>query len=434
MRKRISSILAASLFLLVGTMGCKDDDCCTTGPISSGEQGVPTEISIHLKFHHSTRATADSNSTEEEAALKMIDIFIYDEAGDFLERHTLSPDEFSATDGGPGYDAYQTVPLPATTGDRSVYVGINLPPAVASSLDGNPLSTASTAVQTIDPSDINATDGIPMFSNAAVHMTFVEDSSANNVVAPVKRLASKVTVETDPLLDQGALGGQLGEFFFTLNNRNRKFFLQQNRRPYADPNWTAGSYDPQDFKDSELSDYVKVAVGPQDNINNYNAKYVLENTSELKMMKELTRITVRTQFSPYVFLRFINNELRMSDNNDLTPRTFYTVVPPDNPDHVAYFDNTTDAGNYAAYVGTTYSTYTDGWCYWSVFMNNDHPGEILRNEYFKCVLTRIFPPGQPSAALANPDGHPNTYSDIFVDVQLQGWNDPWIYNNVTLQP
>ena len=430
MQKKKLRMLAASAMLVTGLAGCNEEK----GSQNSMIEGTPTEMSIDLKFQHNTRATSDPNATEAEAAVKRIDIYIYNESGDFLSHNTLSDSDFSATSGGPGYDAYQTRPIPVTTGVRSVHVGINLPVDVASALEAKPLSTVSTVAQTIPPTNINTTNGLPMFSIAAANATFGEDVSANKVTLTVKRLVAKITVETDPLTDQGAHPGTLGELTFALNNRNTKVFLQQGTAPnYADPNWTSAQYNAADFQAAALSDYVKVAAGPQSNINNYAAAYALENTSEQRTKKELTRVTVRATFIPNTFRRWVNNNLGYA-SPEATPQTFYTVVPPDNPNGVIFFKTATDAATYAGILNTTYTTYPDGYCYWNFYVHNDRPGDLLRNTYYRCIITRIFAPGQPTDALKDPDAQPGTFSDIFVDVREQFFNDPWIMSPYDLTP
>ena len=431
MQKNSLLMLTASAILVSGLAGCADEGVA----LDSRVEGTPTEMSIDLKFQHNTRATSDLNATEAEAAVKRVDIYIYNESGDFLSHNTLTADDISTTSGGPGYDAYQTKPIPVTTGTRSVQAGINLPADVASLLEGKPRPTAASAVQTIPPANINSTNGLPMFSIAAASATFGEDVSANKVTLTVKRLVAKVTVETDPQLDQGSHTGKLGELTFALNNRNTKVFLQQGAAPgYADPNWSSAQYNALDFQSSALPDYVKVAIGPQSSINNYAAAYALENTSEQRTKKELTRVTVRATFMPDIFWRLINGQLMLRNNTGTAPATFYTVVTPGNPLSVVYFDNATDAGTYAASVNTTYTAYPDGYCYWSFYVHNDRPGDLLRNTCYRCIITRIFPPGQPTDALKDPDAQPGAFSDIFVDVREQFFNIPEIYSSQTLTP
>jgi hypothetical protein len=410
---------------------------------SSNTPGVPegndTSLELSMQFRtnanteaEQTRATADPNATEPEASVRTVDVFIYTGAGDYLSHVNLQASAFTQVTPAtaPNADTWRTsTPIATTTGNKNFLVGVNLPSAAASSLENQTLTAATTVVQTIARTAIaNATNGLPMFSLSPVAATMQLDATQNRVTLPVKRIVAKVTVERDPAMTQGGTTGALGQLTWAINNQNSKYFLQQGSpSAYADPNWTAASYLAADFSAATApGDYVAVNNGPQSPVSNYNALYALENTSEQKTTKELTRVTVRATFVPAQWVTTYTSgsgTVTHEANPNSTPVTFYAVTPAVGQS-VEYFQNLADATAFATDKGTTVNTYTDGLCYWNIFMNKAGRGDVIRNDYYKCNITRIVAPGQPTDELTLPNSPVATDTSITVDVDMLFWNTP----------
>jgi hypothetical protein len=366
-------------------------------------------------------------------------VFIYTDAGAYLSHTHLTATQFTQLASIANADVWETTtPIPTTTGTKTFLVGINLPTAAASSLENKTLSAASTLVQTIARADITTlpASGIPMFSVASATATMQTDATQNKITVDVKRIVAKVTVERSTTMTQEGTPGTLGTLQWVINNQNSKYFLLQGSpSAYADPNWTAASYLAGDFADAADTEYVDVNNGPQSPVSNYNVRYALENTSDQKTMKELTRVTVRATFIPSQWVTSYtagSGNITRTANGNTTPTTFYTVTPSVGAD-TEYFQNQTDANNYATDKGTTASTFTGGYCYWNVFLNKDHRGEVYRNDFYKLNITRVVAPGQSTPALKDPDKQTTADTSVTADVDVLYWNAP-VQDDVDLIP
>ena len=442
MKKFMSGMLVASVCAAV-LSGCANDQ------IPDDQGGGTTAVEIQLQFtpnqipgaSEETRATSDPNAKVEETNIVTADIFIYSGNGDFLRREHLTASAFTQQTSTSTADVWQTsTPISTTTGPKYFMVGINIPSAAATSLEGKPMASATTEVQTIARTDIAVANGLPMFSLQPVAATMVQDATQNRVTVDVKRIVAKVTVKRDQNITQSGAAGYIGPMTWAVNNQNSKYFLQQGAAPnYADPNWTSTQYNAADFGAAVAPrDYVAVNTEASPTTAQYNALYALENTSQNKTQKELTRITVRAQFTPqrWVANGGYNNtvtprqEPTYSNNpnyntttpSSSTPTTFYTVVRAVGQP-AQYFQSQTDANNYAADNGNVpVNTFTDGYCYWNFFLNNGHNGEVYRNDYYQCNITRVVAPGNSNDNIASPDAPPATSTTVTATVNILYWN------------
>jgi hypothetical protein len=435
MKKTVQGMFLASALsiLAAGLWGCAQDK--TNNPVDPGD---PTTLALRLRFappassEPATRDTDDPNATADEAKLVTADVFIYTGAGDFLSRTRLEAAEFTQPAG--TYDIWETsTPIPTTTGAKIFYVGVNLPETAAASLVNQSMSAAANTVQTlISRGDINIGAGLPMFSTASVAATMAAAPTVNTITANVQRIVAKVTVESDADMQQEGTRGLLGDLTWAINNQNLKYFLVQGTAPVnADPNWTAASYLLSDFSQAAApTDYVAVNEGPVSDVTTYNAQYAVENTSDQKTMKELTRVTVSATFIPDEWVTSY-----VAGSGTTTPETnpnvalnnavtFYTVTPGVGL-ATQYFANQADAAAYSTDKGSApVSTYTDGVCYWNIFLNKAAVGEVRRNDFYKCNIKRIVAPGQPGDGLTNPNAQPETETSITVDINILDWNTP----------
>jgi hypothetical protein len=420
---------------------------CTRNESNKIAEGATTTAELKLHFRpnelpaaaQDTRATSDPNGTTAEAEIKTADVFIYTDAGAYLSHTHLTASQFTQLTSTATADVWETTtPIPTTTGARTFLVGVNLPTAAATSLENKTLTAASTTIQTIARADITTlpAGGIPMFSEKTVTATMQTNSTLNKVTVNVKRIVAKVTVERSTAMTQEGTPGTLGTLEWVINNQNSKYYLMQGTpTTYPDPNWTAASYLASDFADAADSEYVAVNNGPQSPVSNYTARYAVENTSDQKTKKELTRVTVRATFIPAQWVTSYtqgSGTVTRTTNSNTTPTTFYTVTPSLGAD-TEYFQNQTDANNYATDKGSTASTFTGGYCYWNVFLNKARTGEVLRNDFYKLNITRVVAPGNNSPALTDPNNQPSTDTSVTADVDVLYWNAP-VQDNVDLVP
>jgi hypothetical protein len=98
-----------------------------------------------------------------------------------------------------------------------------------------------------------------------------------------------------------------------------------------------------------------------------------------------------------------------------------------------YFENQTDADNYATDKGATVSTFTGGYCYWNVFLNKSFRGDVYRNDFYKLNIKRVVAPGQNTPALKEPNAQPTTDTSVTADVDILYWNTP-VQDDVDLIP
>jgi hypothetical protein len=223
--------------------------------------------------------------------------------------------------------------------------------------------------------------------------------------------------------------GVLGDLTWAINNQNLKYFLIQGIAPaFADPNWTAASYLLSDFSQAVApTDYVAVNQGPVTDITAYNAQYAIENTSEQKTMKELTRVTISSTFIPEQWVTSYvagSGTTTPEANTNTTPTDFYSVTAAVG-EPTQFFANLADATAYSTdRGGAPVATYTGGVCYWNIFVNKAAIGEVKRNDFYKCNIRRIVAPGQPTADLTQPNAQPETDTSITVDINILDWNTP----------
>lgn len=438
MKRIINGVLMASI-LTAGLAGCNREPASKQAPVDDGDK-VAVSLKLFPESTNSTgttttRATGDTNAIQGEANLNTATIFIYDDAGHYLDKIELVSSDFTqtTTTGADVWEATDENKLKLSTGKRIFLAGVNLPAdAIASLTSGATLSTASTAVQTIARAAITTlpSSGIPMFSTGEVSATIQDDKTKNKITIPVSRIVAKVTVEANPNTMQKDGPGTIGTLMWTINNQNSKYFLRQgNPSPYADPNWTAASYVKDDFADATAeSDWKNVADASSTPIPiaTYEALYALENTSDQKLQKELTRVTVRATFIPDEWSQWndSNKSLSRAESDKTTVVTFYTVVATQGGD-TEYFNDQTQAQQYANYKGVQANypkTFTNGLVYWNAFLNKTRRGEVIRNDYYKLNITRIVAPGNSSANLTNPETPAPSQTSMTVDVNILNWN------------
>jgi hypothetical protein len=272
-----------------------------------------------------------------------------------------------------------------------------------------------------------------MFSVRAENSTFVADDTdpANNVSITCQRLVAKVTVETSATLTTGGIPGTLGDLEFVVNNFNTKIFMLQGAAPdRKDPNWDV--YNAGDFNDD--TNYAPVWNNKRDgapgSIADYTPRYAAENTSKDKLRKGDTRVTVRSTFIPDEITEGTTGNFTTNDHHSTTtPVTFWAVNPPLTGDdaHTRFFFVKSIADAFAAETGAASPVeYTNGYCYWSIYLGktNIAPNkwDVLRNDYYKCNITKILTPGINHPGEVDPEVTPDNETNITADINILFWH------------
>lgn len=224
----------------------------------------------------------------------------------------------------------------------------------------------------------------------------------------------------------------------------RKILPVQKASPnFEDPNWASGSYLSSEFSDAATTADWKTVVTTVTDVKDLDAHYAAENTSEGKTMGEITRVTVRATFMPDKITVSDGHggyeiKDRVSDLNITNPTTTFYTVTASATSGTAYFYDANAADAYAQANNTSKATYANGLCYWNMYLNKE-TGEkgaqwdVVRNEFFRCQITRIVAPGNATPDVKDPTQKPDAETNIFTNIDIMNWNTP-ILSNYELEP
>ena len=424
------------------------------------KRGEPTFMSVSISFPNEpqTRSTGDVNATDNEAEVNTVDIFIYYTNSGAFESHThLKGNDFNAAGFNGEADIYISkaeAKIKTTTGAKTVFAGINLPTTLVDAIKSKPASELTNVVRTFTPDQLTSAGGFVMFSSEGFSSTFVtdENSQLNKVTLKCQRLVAKITVETASTLHVAELPVTLylDNLVFAVNNVNKKAFLIQGKAPeYKDPNWANGSYNKEDFI---LVDINKPVAGefapvldrkakPSPAIGEYTPLYALENTSEGKIKREITRVSVRADFVPKAILEYkngANNEEGYAKNTSpaIERLTDIYTVTPSVTEGMFFFVNENVANDFADDNGGDVILYKNGYCYWNIYLGktNDpaNQWDVLRNDYYKCNITHILALGRETPDITEPEdeNRPDSETNIRTEIEILFWNTPPVANYV----
>jgi len=65
--------------------------------------------------------------------------------------------------------------------------------------------------------------------------------------------------------------------------------------------------------------------------------------------------------------------------------------------------------------------YTNGICYYNLFLNPDNSYSVIRNAFYKATVTDILALGNPDPYPQNPEEPIETATTISVDIQVEPW-------------
>jgi len=452
MKKTILTIAAAAFLLGFASCSKENEQPGPNGPVAAEGKETFMNLSITFPTEPGTKATGDPNATNKEAQINRVDVFIYTGMGLFSSHKTLTLSDFSTNSPDGTADRYNAITkIPTTTGTKLVFVGINLPQRIVDACKSKAASEIASTVQTMSHDDLvgDLHDDFVMFSKKGYTSVFVEDQNAasNKIVAECERFVAKVTVETSPTVDLTSLPGTLNNLVFTIDNYNTKFFLLQGAADeYRDPNWTLSSYVSTDFLRSSSINHeywaqvlrtATLSDPANPTLSDWKATYAPENTSFGKRKKEITRVNVRGEFIPAKITQYKSGsttEFEVVDNSVNTAQTFWAITVSALEGTFFFYDLTTAYAFATAYgSGTQLPTtmYTNGECYWFIFLNKNpnnliNRWDVLRNDYYRCVITKISSLGRatPDLGKGEEDDTPDVDTSISVDVKIMFWHTP----------
>lgn len=371
-------------------------------------------------------ASADPNATEDEISVKKVNVFIYKTDGFLVTHQELAGTEFTQGTAISGNnDSWSTSEkIKTTSGPKKIVVGVNLPDAVVSRFrSSGSIATASTVADIIgaDISELASTaNGIAMFSTAITDATLSADPAGNPVSVEVKRLVAKVTVKEGNALNFDIPGGTLSDLRFSVGNINKEYYpLQQTVAGVVqDPNHTAPMTDWVAWVADKFiptpADYVAVNASTVGSNRDLIAKYVTENTTDQPIEGATTFASIRANFTPTKY-----SDETGADKISSNTGTFYTVSL--NNGIIKFFDTENDADTYQGLnSGSTKKVYTDGYCYYNVFLNPTGAYNTYRNDFYQITVTKIMGLGNPSPEAT--DNTPITQSsDMVTSIEILPW-------------
>jgi hypothetical protein len=393
---------------VVGLAACKKNNSNNPEQQSTGED---TKISLSLSIASSGAKTyapeqdGDVNATADDIRMKTVDIFIYDKESPFALLHKQLKDvgngsanfEPDLDNEGNPKRLKNGIVLDAKTGDKLIYVGVNLPASMVTKIKATqgPASideVFNATELTVEPyQELNWVNGMAMFTNEGIVTTLEKAEggvipSANKITFELTRMLAKVTVGgTDAFKNKIAyaqqntnrlipvLGGSIHIDYlsYSLKQMNKSTYLKGNQVIPWIPN--------NDF----FANFGLVA--------NFGAsmKYTTENLSDNDLAKQ-TFALLHTRFIPEVFVD--EADYTYSEGAD-----FYTVTDPLNGS-VNYFINEANARENAS--DKELRKYESGFCYYHIYLNPNNDHKVVRNEFYQVKVSNIRGIGKSSQQAA----------------------------------
>lgn len=456
---RIKTFFLATFFLAAGLYSCSDQN--NESPTNGGaDTGEPTYLDLSFSFPkgdvgtRTLRATTgDNNASLLETALNTVDVYIFNSNTGIMVKHQeLVASDFTQQPSTSTEDVWKAkATIGTTTGQKTVFVGVNLPRTFAQGLKNTSLAVFNDNVHLIGMSDLVTDKGIAMFSAKGMTSELKPIgepgyTTNNTLKIAVKRLVAKVTVEEAPNMTVNG-PGKIENLTFAINNINKKFYLVP-KVDGSDPNYQPNSWLSADFTNAVNTPgapgdgYIKVNPANVPLVSDLKTLYSTENTSVNHWKEEITRATVRATFVPDNITQRNGSAFRQVPNPNKTPVTFWTVLLQNG--YKNYFLDESIATAYAAANPGSFKSaaYKDGYCYYDMFLNKDgnfnkanvsaKRWDVFRNDYYRCRITSILAPGRPNENVVDPKTPPAIETDINYEIDILFWN--LVTNDYVLEP
>lgn len=452
--------IAASVLTIGGLTSCSNEnDVQMEQP--GAEKGVPTAMTLTIDMKGvSTRADQNpdnllpENFTEtKETTVKTIYVYIYDNKTGILEqKHPLTQVGVDFTE---AQGKYTTKALKAFTGDKKIYVGLNLTTAMTTVMEKSTLQVLETSAVMENLANMTSTQtGFSMFCPQGVEKSFVEategNAAQNKVEIQVERMVAKIGIGAKVAPTQLGANGTLGQLQFVVDNIGKKFYMPKTQ---ADPSMTANAWIQTDFVNYDFNGDGNPANAPTANwldveTNNdqtqWKTAYSTENYVNDNKLKGMTRVVVKATFIPALDLTYT-----LEDDGTLTPAQavignntdYYQLVVPGDKKFVFLSALPTEAGVKAYYKAVTtqdytivggnimndcVKTYKNGNHYWWVTMaEKGQEGNVERNHVYLANIKNISLPGRPDGEFDNvkdKDEELDKETNIEVEVTVIPWS------------
>ncbi len=443
MKKKLFSMMLAASTLTMGITSCSNDENAVNDE-SAAVKSEPTSMKFTVTMPRSLRtyAPTDTYATDAELALNSVNVLVYAKGTDgiyTLEKNgnkSLTASDFTLV-AGDTYELTDPSKLSTVTGTKRIMVAMNYPGTLPTAA-GAPLSDLDALIYTLSTPTALTNSGIAMFSVEPKEVDLVADATSNTMTISVKRMVAKFTVQEKIVRQGGKImtgGGELTNMQYAVGNINKTIYPKQQFTGTApsifvkDTNWSsyvAGtSFFGLDYALAS-TDFKSVDVEAT-SMADFKTIYVPENTSETTAVdgENVTYISVRAQYAPAFFA---NADGSSKGPNTAAPKTFWTVVT--NAGAILYFDVEADADAYKALAASNIKSapYTDGFCYWRVYVNQaadtdssiagskSNKYDVLRNGYYKSTIKSI-------KALGTPEDKADIKTETSIDIDTDV--NPW---------
>lgn len=438
------NLFAAALMLSLGLGSCSSDDEST--PMPNGKFDTSFRLALSNPATYGASAE-DQNATSYELSFETVDVFVFSVDGT-LESHTQrKAADFDRIAGTDKWELKSGKSIGAMTGDKLIYVGLNLPADIAANIKKNGPSSSNAIVAI---TDLERAEGISMFNREVVKETLVEDTSgAKNVVTvPVSRLLAKVLFfekTANRVYDVKETGAKASDVHFAVGNVNNEFFPLPDLVGNTDPNFTnddmsarflqpginLDSYQPINLKGTSVKDGKSV--------------YATENTitDGLVVQGAATYGIVRVVYTPAKTVSLTNpsdgNSTLKENLNPVKGKTFHlvrTLNPLNNQMIDLLFENLDEAKAYAAAKNGNpddICTYTDGLAYYPVFLKDVAKAgaskySIYRNTAYQVTINDIHglgshtdQPNEKPKGIIDPKDPIDQETSVDVDIVINDW-------------
>lgn len=438
MKTKFKYVMMAAV-LAAGFTSCSEKDDNGGGP---EVQGKTTSMTIKFSAPAETYASnGDPNAIADETALGRAAVFVYSTAGAYQTSKLLDKDAFTYDAGNKVYNATTTVE--ATTGEKLIYVGINLPAGMVDEIKSGGVYAANTlsnpnVLYSAMAAD-GSTGGFAMFNENIEKHDLDVDPAQNVFTINVKRMAAKVSVqEATGLVKTGVSRTTIGDLSFCMGLLNTKIYPMQklNGSTVVDPNYTPTNMPNANEQPSYYQDFVNefrsstsvpvddAAYLAVDNASTAadarKVKYAPENTSERHYRGESTFASVRAKFIPNNIASYDGTTLTETANSSEHANIYLVVTA--GAEHF-YFTDKDEAEAYAGdSAGSILYHYKDSYCYYTVFLNKAGSNDVLRNDYYAVSITAINSIGYPDPEVVDPGREISKDTQITVNVTVEPWN------------
>ncbi|GAE82068.1 Mfa1 family fimbria major subunit [Bacteroides reticulotermitis] len=425
MKANFKYVMMMAAALTMGLSSCSNESDVVD---DTSKEGVKTYASI--KFSSPSTYATSHTGTTEESTINTVDVFIYNSGGFLKNHHQFST--FAETT--PGSGVWETTQLMETTsGAKQIYVGINLPGEIRTSLSttNKTLAALTSVAQAITVADIATNNNFAMGSdvNSATFIAWdgVTGSmpAANAITVDVKRFASKITVEEKANLALANVdGGTLSDLQFALGQVNKSTYAAQKKvgTTIEDPNYAAPSTPGDGLTATPaVADYSAVNASGITLINTLVAKYAPENTNDNVLAGNLTYVSVSAKFAPTNVVTGTTGNWNKETPHGTNGKFWCIKTTTGN----LYFKTVTEADAYATeYLipAANIVEYTSGTCYYTVYVNKAKNYDIFRNDFYQVIIDEIMGLGDSTEGPKVPTNPIDLTTKIKVEVKVSPWN------------